>query len=167
MGSELEVNSKVNKGSQFFFVLILPDANEKVTHQKPPVAFQDLPPFVGKSVLVAEDNPINALLLKKYLKTWMLDATMVLNGKEAVDALRENRFDLIILDTRMPEMDGFQAARFARNQLMIETPILSLSATVLPEEVQQALESGMNDTLSKPFEPEKLHKKIAALLEYY
>jgi PAS domain S-box-containing protein len=164
MGSELEVNSKLGQGSQFFFVLILPDANEKAADQKPSIAFQDLPPFVGKTVLVAEDNPINALLLKKYLKTWLLDTTMVLNGKEAVDALRENRFDLIILDTRMPEMDGFQAARFARNHLMIKTPILSLSATVLPEEVQQALESGMNDTLSKPFEPEKLHKKITSLL---
>ncbi|WP_026628840.1 response regulator [Dyadobacter alkalitolerans] len=164
MGSELEVNSKSNKGSQFFFTLILPDANEKSVEPKPSVAFQDLPPFTGKTVLVAEDNPINALLLKKYLKTWLLDATMVLNGREAVDALREKKYDLIIMDTRMPEMDGFQAASFARKQLMIQTPILSLSATVLPEEIQQALASGMNDTLSKPFEPEKLHKKIAALL---
>lgn len=165
MGSELEVNSRSNEGSQFFFTLILPDANEKSIEIKPSIAFQDLPPFTGKTVLVAEDNPINALLLKKYLKTWLLDTTMVLNGKEAVDALRERIFDLIILDTRMPEMDGFQAASFARNQLMVKTPILSLSATVLPEEVQQALESGMNDTLSKPFEPEKLHKKIAILLK--
>ncbi|MCE7064679.1 response regulator [Dyadobacter sp. CY326] len=164
MGSELEVNSKFGEGSQFFFTLILPDANEKSLEAVPPIAFQDLPPFEGKTVLVAEDNPINALLLKKYLKTWQLNPTMVLNGQEAVDVLRERIFDLIILDTRMPEMDGFQAARIARNELMIKTPILSLSATVLPEEIQQALESGMNDTLSKPFEPEKLHKKIKALL---
>ena len=86
------------------------------------------------------------------------------NGKEAVDQLREELFDLIIMDTRMPEMDGFQAARVAREELHITTPILSLSATVLPEEVSQALEAGMNDTLSKPFEPEKLHQKIDLLL---
>ncbi|MNY54710.1 hypothetical protein D3C86_1906080 [compost metagenome] len=64
----------------------------------------------------------------------------------------------------MPEMDGFQAARFAREELRVTTPILSLSATVLPEEVSQALEAGMSDTLSKPFEPEKLHQKIDLLL---
>nr|WP_295928484.1 response regulator [uncultured Dyadobacter sp.] len=164
MGSELEVNSRYNHGSQFFFTLILQDANEKVEEARPVVPFQELPPFEGKRVLVAEDNPINALLLRKYLKTWQLDATIVGNGKEAIEQLREATFDLIIMDTRMPEMDGFQAARFAREELRIDTPILSLSATVLPEEVAQALEAGMNDTLSKPFEPEKLHRKIETLL---
>jgi PAS domain S-box-containing protein len=164
MASELEVNSKFNEGSQFFFTLVLPDANEKVGESKPPVSFQDLPPFEGKKVLVAEDNPINALLLRKYLKTWLMDTTMVVNGREAVDALKEQSYDLIILDTRMPEMDGFQTARFARKQLHVKTPILSLSATVLPEEIDQAIQAGMNDTLSKPFEPEKLHIKIGLLL---
>lgn len=164
MGSELEVNSQYNEGSQFFFTLILQDANEKAQEQKPVVAFQDLPPFDGKKVLVAEDNPINALLLRKYLKAWRLEATIVSNGREAVDQLRQEVYDLIIMDTRMPEMDGFQAAKYAREGLRVTTPILSLSATVLPEEVAQALESGMNDTLSKPFEPEKLHQKIELLL---
>jgi PAS domain S-box-containing protein len=164
MGSELEVNSRFRQGSQFFFTLILPDAREKTGDQKPVVSFQNLPSFDGKKVLVAEDNPINALLLRKYLKAWELDAVIVGNGKEAVEQLREELFDLIIMDTRMPEMDGFQAARFAREELHVTTPILSLSATVLPEEVAQALEAGMNDTLSKPFEPEKLHQKIELLL---
>jgi CheY-like chemotaxis protein len=164
MGSELEVNSRYNHGSQFFFTLMLKDANEKAEDTKVTVAFQDLPPFDRKKVLVAEDNPINALLLKKYLKAWQLDATIVGNGREAVDQLRQEFYDLIIMDTRMPEMDGFQAAKFARDTLRVLTPILSLSATVLPEEVAQALEAGMNDTLSKPFEPEKLHQKIGLLL---
>jgi PAS domain S-box-containing protein len=164
MGSELEVNSRYNHGSQFFFTLMLKDANEKAEDARVTAAFQDLPPFDGKRVLVAEDNPINALLLKKYLKAWQLDATVVGNGREAVDQLRQEFYDLIIMDTRMPEMDGFQAAKFARDTLRVLTPILSLSATVLPEEVAQALEAGMNDTLSKPFEPEKLHQKIGLLL---
>ncbi|TLV03048.1 response regulator [Dyadobacter luticola] len=164
MGSELEVNSRKNAGSEFFFTLVLPDANQKAEPSKPPVSFQELPPFTGKTVLVAEDNPINALLLKKYLKAWEMETRVVGNGKEAVDALKEQTFNLIIMDTRMPEMDGFQAAHIARTQLRVQTPILSLSATVLPEEIAQALASGMNDTLSKPFEPEKLHRKIDSLL---
>jgi PAS domain S-box-containing protein len=164
MGSELEVNSRPNQGSQFFFTLILANANEKSIEKKPAISFQNLPPFHGRKVLVAEDNPINALLLRKYLKAWLLDTTVVGNGKEAVEALRKNSFDLVIMDTRMPEMDGFEAAKMVRRELKVTTPILSLSATVLPEEIQQALESGMNDTLSKPFEPEKLHEKIGVLL---
>lgn len=164
MGSELEVNSRYNVGSQFFFTLLLADASEKAETSKPAVSFQNLPQFNGKTVLVAEDNPINALLLKKYLKAWALEVKVVNNGKESVEALRDQHFDLIIMDTRMPEMDGFQAARIARTELKVQTPILSLSATVLPEEIEQALAAGMNDTLSKPFEPEKLHKKIGSLL---
>lgn len=164
MKSELEVNSRFNEGSQFFFTLVLSSTKEKIQDNASQTLFQDLPPFEGESVLVAEDNPINALLLKKYLKTWALKPTMVVNGKEAVDMLKSQSFDLIILDTRMPEMDGFEAARHARRFLGVKTPILSLSATVLPEEVAQALQSGMNDTLSKPFEPEKLYRKIKSLL---
>ncbi|CAG5069194.1 Sensor histidine kinase RcsC [Dyadobacter sp. CECT 9623] len=164
MGSELEVNSRTGSGSQFFFTMILNDAKPKNKEVKTQISFQNLPPFTGRKVLVAEDNPINALLLKKYLKAWMLETTVVVNGREAVETLRKQIFDLIIMDTRMPEMDGFQAARLARNELKITTPILSLSATVLPEEIQQAYEAGMNDTLSKPFEPEKLHQKISMLL---
>ncbi|WP_439556775.1 response regulator [Dyadobacter sp.] len=164
MGSELEVNSRTNEGSEFFFTLLLPDANEKAAEAKPVVSFQSLPPFAGRTVLVAEDNPINALLLKKYLKAWQLDTTLVVNGKEAVETLRQREFDLVIMDTRMPEMDGFEAARLVRRELKVTVPILSLSATVLPEEIQQALEAGMNDTLSKPFEPEKLHQKIGRLI---
>ncbi|QRR00377.1 response regulator [Dyadobacter sandarakinus] len=164
MGGELEVNSRLNGGSQFFFTLVLQESQEKANDNRTPIAFQDLPTFEGQRVLVAEDNPVNALLLKKYLRTWGLVATLVENGKDAVDVLREQQFDLIILDTRMPEMDGFQTARYARQELAVTTPILSLSATVLPEEVRQAFESGMNDALSKPFEPEKLHNKINHLL---
>lgn len=165
MGSELEVNSRLGNGSQFFFTMILNDVKEKARESKEAISFQNLPPFSGKKVLVAEDNPINALLLKKYLKAWLLETTVVINGREAVEALRQQLFDLVIMDTRMPEMDGFEAARIARNDLKINTPILSLSATVLPEEIQQAYEAGMNDTLSKPFEPEKLHQKITLLLQ--
>ncbi|KAA6439211.1 response regulator [Dyadobacter flavalbus] len=164
MKSELEVNSRFNEGSQFFFTLVLSSTKEKSQDNASQALFQELPPFDGESVLVAEDNPINALLLKKYLKTWALNPTMVVNGREAVDMLKKHSFDLIILDTRMPEMDGFEAARHARTILSVKTPILSLSATVLPDEVSQALQSGMNDTLSKPFEPEKLYRKIKSLL---
>jgi signal transduction histidine kinase len=163
MGSDLKVNSQFNKGSEFYFTLLVKDANQKIEAKKPVVSFKTLSPYFGKKVLVAEDNQINALLINKYLTTWLIDTTLVVNGKEAVLALEKEKFDLIIMDTRMPVMDGYEAARQVRN-MGIKTPILSLSATVLEEETKQAIESGMNDTLSKPFEPIRLHEKIGSLL---
>ncbi|SEI96294.1 PAS domain S-box-containing protein [Dyadobacter koreensis] len=163
MDSELKVASQFQKGSEFYFTVMLKDANQK-QEKKSIVSFKSLTPYFGKKVLVAEDNHINSLLINKYLTTWLIDTTLVVNGKEAVDAVQNEEFDLIIMDTRMPEMDGFQAASFLRKELKVSTPILSLSATVLEEDLRQAIESGMNDTLSKPFEPVKLHEKIGKLL---
>lgn len=164
MGGELKVKSKVQRGSEFYFTLLVKDVNQKAAEKTPEVSFKNLTPFFGKRVLVAEDNQINALLINKYLTTWLIETTLVVNGKEAVNALKNEEFDLIIMDTRMPEMDGFEAAKYARKELGITTPILSLSATVLEEDNRQAIASGMNDTLSKPFQPMKLHEKIGLLL---
>ena len=164
MESELKVKSEFQKGSEFYFTVLLKDANQKMLQKAPVVSFKSLEPFFGKKVLVAEDNHINSLLINKYLTTWLIDTTLVVNGKEAVNAMKEQEFDLVIMDTRMPEMDGFQAAQYVRQELRLTTPILSLSATVLEEDLRQAIASGMNDTLSKPFEPIKLHEKIGSLL---
>jgi len=164
MKGELKVKSQLEKGSEFYFTLLLDAEIDKVLEKPVVVSFEELPPFSGKKILVAEDNFINSLLIKKYLKAWNVTSKMVENGQEAVDALKEEEFDMIILDTRMPVMDGFEAARYIRKTLHLDTPILSLSATVLAEEVQEAIRSGMNDTLSKPFKPVTLHEKINSLI---
>jgi len=164
MESELKVTSQFQKGSEFYFTVLLKDVNQKQGVKKPVVSFKTFTPYFGKKILVAEDNYINSLLINKYLTTWLIDTTLVVNGREAVEAVQVQDFDLIIMDTRMPEMDGFQAARHLRKELNVSTPILSLSATVLEEDLRHAIESGMNDTLSKPFEPSKLHEKIGKLL---
>ena len=164
MKGELKVNSQLNKGSEFYFTISMAEVNEKVSVKLPVVSFINLPPFKGIKILVAEDNQVNTLLIRKYLTAWLIDVKMVENGKEAINVLEKENFDLIILDTRMPVMDGFEAARHIRKVLHLDTPILSLSATVLVEEVAEAIEAGMNETLSKPFQPAKLHEKIELLL---
>jgi len=164
MKGELKVNSQLHKGSEFYFTISMAEVNEKVSVKLPVVSFINLPPFKGIKILVAEDNQVNTLLIRKYLTAWLIDVKMVENGKEAINVLEKENFDLIILDTRMPVMDGFEAARHIRKVLHLDTPILSLSATVLVEEVAEAIEAGMNETLSKPFQPAKLHEKIELLL---
>ncbi|REA64105.1 hybrid sensor histidine kinase/response regulator [Dyadobacter luteus] len=163
MNGELKVESEINKGSEFYFTFNLAE-EKRVVASKESVPFNELAPFTGKKVLVAEDNKVNALLIRKYLTSWNVDLTMVENGQEVIDALSDGKFDILILDTRMPVMDGFEAARFIRQNMKLDIPILSLSATVLAEEVQEALSAGMNDTLAKPFQPAKLHEKIEALI---
>ena len=163
MKGDLKVKSEPDKGSEFYFSFLL-EEDQKASQKITAVSFSDLPAFTDKRVLVAEDNPVNSLLIKKYLTTWKIDTTMVINGQEAIDVLKKNDFDLIILDSRMPVMDGFETARYIRNILKMDIPILSLSATVLTEEVEEALKSGMNDALSKPFQPATLHEKIGTLM---
>jgi PAS domain S-box-containing protein len=163
MNGELSVISELNRGSEFHFTLNLAEEKQSVA-KKETIPFAELAPFTGKKLLVAEDNKVNALLIRKYLTSWNVDLTMVENGQEAVDALAGSNYDMVILDTRMPVMDGFETARFIRQNMKLDIPILSLSATVLAEEVQEALSAGMNDTLSKPFQPGKLHEKIGSLI---
>ena len=164
MKGELKVQSELQKGSEFYFVIYLEAEKEKVVEKPVNISFNSLSAFTGKKILVAEDNHINSLLINKYLTTWAIETRMVENGQEAIDALHQDEFDLIILDTRMPVMDGFETARYIRETLNLQTPILSLSATVLVEEVEKAIQAGMNDSLSKPFQPVKLHEKIDALM---
>jgi PAS domain S-box-containing protein len=166
MKGELMVKSEVNKGSEFYFDLMLPSEKEQEEVKPVAVSFNSLAPFPGKKVLVAEDNQINSLLIKKYLSAWQIDARMVVNGDEAIHVLKEESFDMIIMDTRMPVKDGFETARHIREKMMLTVPILSLSATVLVEEVEKAIASGMNDSLSKPFQPAKLHEKISNLINF-
>jgi PAS domain S-box-containing protein len=163
MDGELRVKSELHQGSQFHFTFNLSE-DKKVVQPQAPKLFSELAPFTGKKVLVAEDNRVNALLLKKYLTSWEIDAQMVENGQEAIEVLNHSVFDMIILDTRMPLMDGFQTARHIRQEMKLAVPILSLSATVMVEEVDEALAAGMNDTLSKPFQPANLHEKISLLI---
>jgi PAS domain S-box-containing protein len=164
MQGELMVKSELGNGSKFYFNLNLTEEKGKGADKPTLIPFTALPPFNGKKILVAEDNRINSLLIKKYLTTWEVEVTMVENGREALDALANDVFDLLILDTRMPVMDGFETASHIRRILKMDIPILSLSATVLVEEVERALEVGMNDTLSKPFQPARLHEKLDQLM---
>ena len=163
MGGKLNVRSERQVGSEFYFTLAVKDVNEPVPEVLPTLPFTQFPSLAGRKIVVAEDNKINSLLIKKYLTTWDVETYVVENGKEAVDLLRSSAFDMIIMDTRMPVMDGFEAARLIRNELKLTIPILSLSATVLEEDIRQALDSGMNDTLSKPFEPFRLYELIKVM----
>jgi CheY-like chemotaxis protein len=122
-----------------------------------------LGPFKGLRVLVAEDNPINKFLIVKILKDWEVNPDVVENGKDALDKLRESDYDLILMDTFMPVMNGLDAIKLIREGFIKgkeNTPIITFSAAVLETDKQTAIDAGANDVVSKPFELEVLHEKI-------
>ncbi len=123
-----------------------------------------LKPIRGASVLLVEDNRINQQVAAELLENAGLIVTVANNGKEAVQMVEELKFDLVLMDVQMPEMDGIRATGVIRNDPRFnDLPIIAMTAHALTGDRERFLESGMNDHLPKPIKPEKL---FAALLRW-
>ena len=107
-------------------------------------------------VLVAEDNPVNQLVLEQILYKFELNVTKATNGKEAFYLALENKFDLILMDMQMPEMDGMQATRMLREHGML-VPIIAITANAYQDDRNACLEPGMNDFVTKPVDLDALN----------
>jgi CheY-like chemotaxis protein len=114
------------------------------------------------SVLVAEDNDINRLLVKTLLEKMGCRVETAQNGREAVTALGARPFDLLLMDVQMPELDGLKATREIREKLGLDIPIIALTADTLDEDAAECRRAGMNDYLSKPIDVKQLQEKILA-----
>ncbi|CAM4165150.1 Signal transduction histidine kinase [Pedobacter westerhofensis] len=165
-GGELTVTSEENKGSTFSFINwyeVLETQPENVRR-----APEKLSAFDNVRILVAEDNPINKFLIVKVLKGWNIIADVVENGKEALDKLAENDYDLILMDTFMPVMNGLEATKLIREGYVEgkkDIPVITFSAAVMENDKKAAIDAGADDVLSKPFELAILHQKIVHYTE--
>nr|WP_121273984.1 response regulator [Pedobacter schmidteae] len=160
-GGTLEVHSEEFNGSTFRFTNWYEILKEMEIPQKP--AEEKLIPLPHLKLLVAEDNPINKFLIMKILQNWQINIDVVENGKEALEKLRENNYNLILMDTFMPVMNGLEAIKLIREGYASgkeNIPIITFSAAVLDTDKETAMAAGANDVISKPFEPAVLYKKI-------
>src|SRR5215217_5442075 len=167
-GGLLEVTSEEGKGSTFCFSNWYEVVKEVQTGVQP--VKEALTPFSNLKVLVAEDNPINKFLIVKILKSWLVDADVVENGKDALDKLKENDYDLILMDTFMPVLNGLDAIKLIREgyaQGKENIPIITFSAAVMETDTKTAMDAGANDVISKPFELVTLHEKITKYTTTY
>lgn len=153
MGGDIKLESQPNQGSTFTVTLEASESNEPVTNQNdsPTSTEYERPPDQIK-VLVAEDNPTNQLVTKSLLKRLgYTQADIVSNGKEAVDAVQESSYDIVLMDCQMPEMDGYEATRQIRTLFTKEQlPVLALSAGATQDEQAMCFNAGMDDFISKP-----------------
>lgn len=160
-GGILEVFSEEGSGSTFCFTNWYEVIKDTVAVEKTTKPI--LGPFTGLKILVAEDNPINKFLIVKILKDWDIFPDVVENGRDAIEKLKENDYDLILMDTFMPVMNGLDAIKLIREGYVSgkeQIPVITFSAAALEADRQTAIDAGANDVVSKPFELDVLHQKI-------
>ena len=125
--------------------------------RKADITQQDLSGIRGAQVLVAEDNKINQQVAQDLLAQAGLSITIVNNGRECLEKLKEAAFDVVLMDIQMPEMDGFDATGHIREDAAFnDLPVIAMTANALAGDREKCLQAGMNDYVSKPIEPEKL-----------
>ncbi len=161
MGGNIRVQSEKGKGSRF--TVSLPFATGSIKKQrkrKEPHEPGEIPDFGDLSVLIADDEEFNKVLLRMIFNKWNIVFREVSNGKEAVDAAAQQSFDLILMDIRMPVMDGITATkRIIENSLNGKLPrIIGVSATSTVQDLKKCREAGMTDFVSKPYREEALKK---------
>ncbi len=164
-GSDIQVESVPDEGSAFSFTLILPqtDARYLDVEVKPADALHFNQPL---KILLADDNPLNREIAAEALHRHFDQAeiTEAANGREVLEYMKRQIYDLVLMDIQMPEMSGVEATRFIRENISAGIPIIALTASAMPEEIENALSAGMNRHLIKPFKPQELAHTIAEML---
>ncbi|MFH1658968.1 MAG: PAS domain S-box protein [Pseudomonadota bacterium] len=165
MGGTAGVTSTPNQGSTFWFTVVLKksphSAEEAAKARLEPVEQTIQRDHVGKRILLAEDEPINREIAQALLEDVGLQIDLAENGREAVEKSRSGNYDVILMDMRMPVLDGLDAAREIRQLLGHQTPpILAMTANAFAEDKDQCFEAGMDDFISKPVMPEVLYETL-------
>ena len=161
--SEILLSSEYGKGTTFYFDLLFEKAPILFSESKQDIHFVEKN-IEGKRILLVEDNPFNQLIATKFLQKWKVIVDTAENGKIALKKLDINTYDLILMDIQMPEMNGIETTKFIRsheNTLLQKIPIIALTAAAMENDKEKLLQDGMNDYVSKPFNPNDLYKKIA------
>ncbi len=163
MGGSLEVVSEEGKGTTFYFSLPFGTSATKSRRKK---KSKHVESDLNLKVLLVEDNRANQEIAKGFLTRWGISVDLANNGEEALEKIVSKSYDLMIIDVRMPVMDGYEATRQIRamnDEYFKKLPIIALTASTLLESRSKMERSGMNEIVSKPFDPEDLYEKVSRL----
>lgn len=162
LGGKIKLKSEVGKGSIFTVELSLDIVENKNINQ---IKFNKtvVSELNGMNILVVEDSFVNVVILKQFLKKWSCQVVTADNGVKGLDLAKQNKFDLILMDLQMPEMDGITCTKEIRALDEIyfkKVPIIALTAANENTMRNAAYAAGMNDYILKPFEPQNLQEKM-------
>jgi PAS domain S-box-containing protein len=159
----ISVTSKINEGSTFSFVLhFMKTKADAETGQE----LLELDPDIQNiKVLVAEDIALNQLLMRTLLDDFGFACDIAANGQIAVEKLKANHYDIVLMDLQMPEMNGFEATDYIRNIIGSDIPIIALTADVTTVDLERCKAVGMNDYISKPVDERLLYSKIVGSIK--
>lgn len=159
----IQVKSAINEGSTFSFVLSFLKTTEDA---EPESEFIETDmEFKNINVLVVEDIALNQLLMKTLLDDFGFERDVAENGKVAIEKIRLNKYDIILMDLQMPEMNGFEATDYIRNIMNLDIPIIALTADVTTVDLAKCKAVGMNDYIAKPVDERVLYSKITSLVK--
>jgi CheY-like chemotaxis protein len=160
-GSRIEVASTPGVGSTFHFTLELKKETSAApaTHPEETALAADLGHV---RLLLAEDNPVNVMVARKYLAKWNITPDHAPDGRAALARVQEKAYDAVLMDLQMPEMDGLEATLAIRRLggSYAALPIIALTADISAEVKAQSLAAGMNDFLTKPYHPADLYRVL-------
>lgn len=157
MGSEIIVDSELGKGSTFSFTVTFKSC---IQHEKnTTVRASDVMDLRGKKILIVEDTEFNIFFATQLLEGWNAETDIAINGVIAVEKAKENKYDLILMDLQMPEMDGYTASDEIRKFDTV-TPIIALTASASNDVKEKVMEVGMQDYITKPFNPNEFFQRI-------
>lgn len=162
-GGTLFVKSELGKGSTFGFSMSFKNTNLEMPVESA-LQLNKNNKLTNVKVLVAEDMPLNQLLIKIILEDFGLECDIAENGKIAIEKLQNNTYDIVLMDIQMPEINGFEATEFIRKKMKSKIPIIALTADVTTIDIKKSLQIGMNDYISKPIDEKLLYNKIKDLL---
>lgn len=169
MGGSITVTSELHIGSEFCITLPLETSSTLIVEDN---ALQDerrdvmskLPMLENARVLIVDDIPANQLILEMLLANNKIHSTLAGNGKEALDILQRQRFEMIFMDIQMPEMDGYEATQAIRREPQYaKLPIIAMTANAMPEDIQKCNEYGMDACIVKPIDIDSVN---AILVKY-
>lgn len=170
-GGTITVNSKLGQGTVFTFTLFLEKGSLEHLLFLEKHKTENLSPsadFSNATILLVEDNKINQRVAAHELRKWKANVEIANDANEAIQILGTKKIDVVLMDLSMPGMDGYEATVHIRTKMdypIKNVPIIAMTASALSDEKDKCFQIGMNDYISKPFEPSELHQKLVQYLD--
>jgi signal transduction histidine kinase/DNA-binding NarL/FixJ family response regulator len=162
-GGTISVKSKIGEGTSFIFTIPFGVSDNKSKNPKTEVHSADLEALKLKKILLVEDNPVNVKFITSLFEEYSIKPHLAANGQEAVEKIKQNKYDVVLMDIEMPLMNGYKATSVIRHELKNDVPIIAMTAHAMAGENEKCVVAGMNGYISKPIREDVLMNKIVNL----